>query len=196
MPNKEPVKTEQLNDTGRPNITEDQYMQWLITMQPFLQAGNTLYYAMEKTDLLGHSFSIYEKYRSKDWFSQKVDALRRTPGEMANNIVYRLLSAINTKTLEGITPSQLTREELDVIKLVAEKHRTAQPFFVTRTENAEVDPSQVGNILDTIEQSDYGTLGSEAKKQMVAHDSSVQNKGQDGSNSDVQTELPPTETPS
>lgn len=174
----EPIKTQpNPSGNGRPVITDEQYRLWLDDMAPFLKAGNTLWYAIERSNLQTHAFSIYEKYRSGDWFSQKVDAYRRTMGELVNNTIYTLVTQITEKIKNGQTATGLTREELDVLKFVAEKHRTAQPFFVTRTENAEVDPDKVGKILDTMEVSDYDELGQQAKEQVVADDAPVQNQG-------------------
>jgi len=58
-----------------------------------------------------------------------------------------------------------------------------------------VYPGDVNDLLDTIEQSDYGQLGQEAEKQMVALNAPVQNQEQTGPTSDVQTELSPTAPP-
>jgi len=76
----------------------------------------------------------------------------------------------------------------------AEKHRTAQPFFVTRTEQVVKDDKEIGKILDVLD-TDYGTIGREAKKQVVALNSPVQNKEQAGADSHVQPELPTTTAP-
>lgn len=54
-----------------------------------------------------------------------------------------------------------------------------------------VYPGDVNDLLDTIEQSDYGQLGQEAEKQMVALDAPVQNQEQAGPTGDIQTELSP-----
>lgn len=192
---KEPVKTNPpTGDPGRPTISEEQYQKWLDDMVPYLRAGNTLWYAMDKCLLLQHKDAIYEKYRLKDWFSEKVDAYRRSLGELINNTFFTLTRQIMDKVKNEQTAAGLTKEELDVLKFMAEKHRTSQPFFVTRTETAEVDPDKVGKILDTFD-TNYDDVGSEAKKQMVAANPPIQNQEQTGPNSNVSTQLSAIEAP-
>lgn len=161
-------------------------------MRPFLRTGCSLRYAIEKAALLGHKTAIYDKYNLKDWFSEKVDALRSTVGEMINSVGFRVVEAISTKMVESEGKVQLTSEEVQVWKTMAEKHRAAQPFFVTRTETAESNPEQLGKILDTLEKTDYERLGQQAKGQMVANDAPVQDKGQAGAASDVPAQPNPT----
>jgi hypothetical protein len=190
----EPIKTDKTNEPGRPSISETQYMDWLLLMQPFLRAGNTIWYSMERCDLLGHAKAIYQKYRSKDWFSQKIDSLRRTPGELVNNIFYNEVNRINAKMIAG---GALTREEIDVLKFMGEKHRTAQPFFVSRVENAEANPEEVGKVLDTMEgQTDYADIGREATKQVVEVNAPVQDQNKSGGSGNVPTQQPATPAPS
>jgi hypothetical protein len=194
QPAKEPLKMTKQRGNGRPEYSDEQYQRWLDEMRPWLRAGNTLYYAMDKADLLGHQTTIYDKYRANDWFSVKVNVYRQTMGELANNITFKLLENINMKVIEGA--KSLSREDFDLLKLVAEKHRTAQPFFVNRLETAESDPSQVGKILDTLEmQSDYGTLGQKIARQSVETDPPLQDKEQSGAVGDVPTEQDTTQTP-
>jgi hypothetical protein len=117
---------------------------------------------------------IYEKYKLNDWFSQKVDIYRATPGILANDILTKTLMDINDKIKQGRT---VTEDEMKNVRFMAEKHRTAQPYFVTRTETAEADPSKVGKVLDVLEgKTDYEQLGQEASKQMVADEQPVQDK--------------------
>lgn len=191
---KEPLKTDpNPKGTGAPTISDEQYNSWLDTMRPFLRAGNSLRYSMEKCALLQHKTVIYEKYKLNDWFSEKVDAWRATMGEMANNIVFTQMENIQDKMIKGQTA--LSKEDFDVVKLVAEKHRTAQPFFVTRTETATADPNTVGKILDTLEmKTDYAKLGPEVIKQGVAANTSIQNPEQSGPASDVQPKPDTTTT--
>lgn len=162
-------------ENGRPAYTDEQYQEWLHDLEPFLKKGNSIYYCCNRAGLSSQYWTILEKYKLNDWFSKKVDAYRAYPGELANDTIITALMQIDTKLKTNAGP--LTKEDLDVLKLVAEKHRTAQPFFVTRQENAEADPTKVGKILDTIEATDYGTLGQEASKQMVAVDPPIQNQG-------------------
>lgn len=159
-------------DTGRPEHTEEQYQKWLEDMAPFLKAGNTLYYAMEKADLVQHKDSIYVKYRLKDWFSEKIDAYRRYPAELVNNIFYKIIDKVNDR-LKNDQP--VAEDDMKNVRFFAEKHRTAQTFFVTRTETQEADPEKVGKILDDLE-TDYDYVGQQAKKQMVAVDAPIQDK--------------------
>ena len=81
--------------------------------------------------------------------------------------------AINERLAQGLP---LTDEDWRNVRFMAEKHRTTQAFFVNRTETAVADPAKVGKILDTME-SDYGNVGQEASKQMVANDPPLQDKG-------------------
>jgi len=153
-------------EPGRPETTDEQFLKWLDLMTPWLKAGNTIYYALEKADLINHQTTIYEKYRLNDWFSQKVNRLRALPGELANEAFYKLVQIISDKVK---TEVPLSREDIDILKFFAEKHRTSQPFFVTRTETAVADPSQVGKILDTIEEAnktDYGKLADNASAEL------------------------------
>jgi hypothetical protein len=191
----EPLKTEQTGAPGRPEYSDEQYQKWLEEMAAFLRAGNTIWYAMDKCALLQFKDSIYGKYRLKDWFSEKVDAYRASLGEMVNNTFFTLTKQITDKVKNEQTAAGLTKEELDVLKFMAEKHRTSQPFFVTRTEMAASDPDKVGKILDNIE-TDYNYVGSEAKRQMVATNSPIQDQKQTGANSNVSTQLPTTQAPS
>lgn len=167
---------------GRPPIAEAQYRIWLDDMAPYLKMASTIYYAIEKADLLRHIASIYEKYRKKDWFAERIDAYRREVGEMTNNATVRLMKKIEEKLKQDIT---LTKDEQDFMKWFAEKHRTAQPFFVTRTEQVIKDDVEVGKILDVLD-TDYESIASEASKQILALNPPIQNQEQTGSNSDVQ----------
>ena len=186
----EPVLTNP-PENGRPEISEEQYAKWLDQMAPFLKLASSLYWAMEKAELLQHSGVIYKKYKLGDWFMKKVDAYRRQIGEITNNATVRLLGMIDEKLKQD---KPLSKDELDFMKWFAEKHRTAQPFFVTRTEQVVKDDKEIGKILDVLE-TDYDTIGREAKKQVVALNSPVQNKEQAGADSHVQPELPTTTAP-
>lgn len=78
--------------------------------------------------------------------------------------------------------------EAQVWKTMAEKHRSAQPFFVTRVESGEADDSKLGKIIETMEHTDYDDVAGEAQKQMVAINPPVQNQGQAGATGNVQTQ--------
>jgi len=159
--------------TGRPIISEDQYKLWLEELRPHLELACSLYRACTKAGLEEKYKRISEKYALNDWFSEKVDAYRRVLGENINEVLAR----ITNKALDRAKRDEtLTKEDVDVVKYMGEKHRTAQPFFVNRTETAQAKEGEVGKILDTIEQSDYDKLGTEAKGQMVANDTPIQSQ--------------------
>lgn len=177
----EPLKTQKQDGPGRPEFTEEQYAAWLEELKPYLEKGNSLYYACERAGIESHYRVICDKYKANDWFSAKVDRYRGRPGEMINDTLATLCYQIQDNIKKGVA---LTKDDLDLLKFMAEKHRTSQPFFVTRTETAQVDDSKVGKILDNME-TDYGIVGQEAHKQMVAVDAPVQNQGQTGADSNV-----------
>lgn len=158
-------------EPGRPAYTDAEYQNWLDQMSPFLKLGHALNSAIEEAALLQHRNTIYEKYRLGDWFSYKVDTWRATPGVIANDILVKALMDINDRMKQGRPVSE---DDMKNVRFMAEKHRTAQPYFVNRQETAEADPAKVGKILDTME-SDYGQLGQEASKQMVEINPPVQN---------------------
>lgn len=188
---KEPLLTKPTD--GRPAITDEQYLKWLDDMAPYLKMASTLYYAMDMANILQHKTVIYEKYKQNDWFAEKIDAYRRTIGEVANNATVRMMTQIDTKIKQQIP---LLKEEISFMQWFAEKHRTAQPFFVTRTEQVVKDDKEVGKILDVLDTTDYEAVGREASKQVVALDAPVQNPQQAGAVGDVQAQLPATTTPS
>ena len=181
-----------MGKNGRPPTTDSEYQKFIDDMAPFLKLGETLYHAMEDAGLLYHQTLIYDKYRLNDWFAQKIDNYRSYPGKIVNNILTKTMVAVNERMAQGLP---LTDEDWRNVRFMAEKHRTTQTFFVNRTDTAVADPAKIGKILDTME-SDYGTIGQEASKQMVEDKPPVQDKGQTGTDSDVQAELPATETPS
>lgn len=181
-PAKEPVKTIKTGQPGNEAFSEEQYRSWLDDMAPFLKTGNSLNYCIDKANLTAHKVTIYNKYKLNDWFSEKIDTYRSYPGELVNKTIVNLAIKAHDD-LANDRP--LSKEQYDILKFFAEKHRTAQPFFVTRTETATADPKKIGKILDNLEQTDYGELGQEAKKQMVAHDAPVQDQGQKGPNSNI-----------
>jgi len=180
-----------MGEIGRPAHDDDWYRKRLDEMRPILCLGNSIRYAAEKVAIGMHKTVLYEKYGKRDWFADKVDEYRAMPGELINDIVISLATTIKDKVTLG---KPLNREDIDIIKLVAEKHRSAQPFFVTKVETSEANPDDVGKILDKIE-NDYTEVRREAKKQMVANDAPVQNKGQAGQDSAVQPESATVATP-
>lgn len=183
---------EKPSKNGRPAYDDDWYKAMLDEMRPWLVRGNTIRYALRMIGLSQHKDVVYEKYREGKWFADKIDELRSTPGETVNSALIGLVEAIADKVRLN---KELSREEIDILKHVSEKHRSAQPFFVSRIETSEAKPDEVGKILDTIE-NDYAKLGSEAKKQILAPNAPVQNQEQAGGDRDVSSELPANEAPS
>jgi len=185
--------TEEPKGQGRPAYTEEQYAIWLEEMRPHLELSNSLWRASQKAAIESHYTLLREKYALGDWFSAKVDAYRSIPGENGNEAEVRAVS----KILDKIKREEpIDRVEADLLKHFNEKHRTAQPFFVTRTETAEAKREDVGKILDIIEGggNEYDELGSEATKQMVEIDESIQDPKQSGNPGEIPTELHPTPT--
>lgn len=152
-----------INDNGRPEYTDEQYRVWFDEMAPFLKLGNSLYFAMEKTLLLRHKDSIYRKFRLNDWFCEKIEAFQRYPSEVVNSIFSRLILIIDEKVRNG---QPVNDEEWRNLRFFAEKHRSCQPFFTTRTEIEQVDTNKIGKILDSLEreETDYNNVASEAQK--------------------------------
>lgn len=181
----EPLDTIKNGKQGRPEYSEEQFQSWLEEMRPWLRAGQSLYYSMDKAGLQNHQATIYNKYALKDWFSIKVDALRGTVGELVNAVGFKIIEAAHTRIIETEGKTTLSNEEVRIWQTMAEKHRTAQPFFVTRTESAEAKDEDLGKILDTIEATNYEQLGQKAGRQMVETDQPVQNQEQAGPDSDV-----------
>lgn len=145
----ENIKTEKTSDgPGRPAIADEQYWDWFSRMRPFLENGSSLWYAMEKADLLAHQTVIYEKYREGGEFTRKIDNLRALVGEYANLIAVKTLKNVHTKIVETNGDYNMTREELQIWKTVAEKHRTAQPFFANRVEEAEAKDDEFGKVVE------------------------------------------------
>lgn len=185
----EPVLTTKQDGPGRPEISEEQYKLWLEEMRPHLELACSLLRACIKAGLEDKYYScILGKYKLNDWFAKKVDAYRAQLGENINEALAR----ITNKALDRAKRDEvLTHDEVDVIKHMSEKHRTAQPFFVNRTEQVTPPEGQVGKVLDILEGSDNEDVGRQAEKQVVATEPPIQNKEQTGANSDV----PPEPTP-
>lgn len=176
---------------GRPPHDDDWYRARLDEMRPVLILGNSIRYAAEKSGNESHVWVLYEKYRANDWFAHKVDAWRAMPGEVINNSIISLVYDISDRVR---LKQPITDNDVRILKLAAERHRSAQPYFANRIEEAPVEPAEVGKILDKVE-TDYVQLGFEASKQMVALDAPVQDQKQIGPGGDVQTELPAAQAP-
>lgn len=188
------IKVPNPSGNGAPIISEEQYRIWLDDMRPYLRQGSSLNYAIEKADLTKYLNRIYEKYRVGDWFSQRVDTLRSTVGELINNIGFKVIENLHNRMVETDGKTVIADHEAKMWKTMAEKHRTAQSFFVNRTETADADDSKLGKIIESLDKSDYDELAGEAQKQILANDASVQNQGQERSDSSVQAEPNPVET--
>jgi hypothetical protein len=188
---KEPIKTKETG--GRPSPSDEQFAIWLTEIKPWLELSNSLYAACGKSGLENHYAVILRKYNLNDWFSKKVDAYRASAGEDVSEVFVRLVKKIAERVKAQMV---ISREEIEILKHFSEKHRTAQPFFVTRFETAEAKDEDIGKILDVIEASNNEIVGREAKKQMVEAEQPVQNQEQTGANSPVSTELPAVEVPS
>lgn len=145
MSKKKRSKTVPTGKTGRPEIKDDQFRAWLDEMRPFLVLGCSLDRAILKSGLIKHRTTIYKKSKLGDWFTDEIDQLRSLPGENVNEAFARLISQI----LDKIKREEvLTRNEVDVLKHFSEKHRTAQPFFVSRTETAQAKDEDFGRIVE------------------------------------------------
>ena len=153
--------------SGRPPHSDEQYQIWLNEMAPFLQLGNSLYYAMEKANLIRNKDSIYRKCRLNDWFCEKIHAFQSYPGEVVNTIFSRIVFIADEKIKRG---EPISKEEWRALRFFAEKHRSSQPFFVQRYEVAQVEPDKIGKLLDEIEvanKTDYAKLANEASKSLI-----------------------------
>jgi hypothetical protein len=185
-----PDTTKQKDPGGRPAFTDIQFQDFLDEMSAFLKMGDTLYSAMDSAGLLKHKDAIYEKMRSGDWFSEKVKVYQSYPAKLVKNILVTAVQNVSEKVKQE---KPVSEDEMKNVRFMAEKYRPAQVYFVTRSETQQSEESDVGKVLDNME-TDYDSIGREAKKQMVAAQSSIQNKGQVGSNSNIQTEPGSTST--
>lgn len=182
---------------GRPEgpiYSDEQFREWLKLMEPFLENGNSLNYAIIKAGLSIYRMSIYRKYSLKDYFCERIDLLRREPGEIANEAIVTQIKNISKLIKTGVSP---TADENKLLMFFAEKSRSAQPFFVNRTETANAKP--IDDVLDALEPQGEEELeddvASEIKKQMVETDTSLQDQEQAGSGSDVQAQPDATQAP-
>lgn len=128
-----------IDNGGRPTTTEEQYEKWLEDLRPYLKLGSTLNYAIEKASLSQHRTTLYEKYRLKDWFSDKIDIYRSYLGEIVNDIFGREVLNIEEAQKQG---RQVTEEQWRNLRFFAEKHRSGSPFFVSRQEIAQTVPNK------------------------------------------------------
>ncbi len=137
-----------MEENGRPAYADEEYQKWLDDLAPFLKMGSSLHYAMEKACLVMHKDSIYRKFRLNDWFCEKIEAYRRYPGELVNHIMVNQLFLIEQRVKNG---NSVSREDWHVLRFMAEKHRTCQPFFTQRYEVAHVESNDIERVLDELE---------------------------------------------
>lgn len=163
-----------MDTIGRPSYSDEQYQSWLDELAPFLKLGNSLSYSIEKAGLAKHRTSLYEKYNLGDWFSDKVDAFMRMPGEIVNSIFTRMIITIDEKVKQE---QPLTAEDYKNLRFFAEKHRTCHPFFTNRTEMDVKDSKEsISRVLDQleIEKTDYKRVALEARKTLDTMNAAVQ----------------------
>lgn len=155
-----------MNGVGRPEYTDEQFQAWLNDMAPFLKSGNSLFFAIEKAKLSQHKDSIYRKSRLNDWFCEKIQTYQQYPGEIVNNIFTRLVLTVDKKVRNG---SLISNEDWRNIRFFAEKHRSCQPFFLTKTETTQIDPIEIGRVFERLEinKTDYTEVAKEAEKSLA-----------------------------
>lgn len=179
-------------DIGRPEYTDEDYKKWLEDLMPFLKLGETLSSAIEDAGWSKHRTTIYEKYRLKDWFSDRVDAYRAMPGRAAHNILVRIVMEAETKQKQGIP---LTDDDTRNVRFYAEKARSSQPYFVNRTETIPAQPIEdIFEELNNVDES-QDELAETASQQMVETESPIQDKGQVGATDNVPPEPNPATPP-
>lgn len=155
-----------MDTTGRPSFTDEQYQSWLDELAPFLKLGNSLNYSIERAGFTKHRTTLYEKYNLADWFSYKVDAFMRMPGEIVNSIFTRVISIIDEKVKQE---QPLTSEDYKNLRFFAEKHRSCQPFFANRTEMDVKDLKEsTARVIAQLEETDYEHVALESKKALSA----------------------------
>ena len=136
-------------EKGAPEYSDDQYQSWLEDMRPFLRQGCSLNYAIEKAGLEKFKGTIYNKSKQKDWFFEKITRLQSTISDLNNSVIFKIVERVHTKLVEskdvGIDP-----QEAKIIALVAEKHRTSQPYWVTKVETSEAKEEDFGKIVEPV----------------------------------------------
>lgn len=155
-----------MDTIGRPSYSDEQYQSLLDELAPFLKLGNSLNYSIERARLIKHRTTLYEKYSLGDWFSDKVDAFMRMPGEIVNSIFTRLIASIDEKVKQE---QPLTTEDYKNLRFFAEKHRSCQPFFTNRTEMDVKDLKEsTTRVIARLEETNYEHVALEAKKALSA----------------------------
>lgn len=131
---------------GRPGFTDEDYKDFLDDLKPFLKMGKSLYNACEKAHLERQYRAIMNKYNLKDWFYSKVQEYQGEIGELANDLFYSLIVDLHGKVKRG---EKLNEIENKQAMFVAERHRSAQKYFVNRFETAKGRP--VEEVLGDLE---------------------------------------------
>lgn len=149
-------------EIGNQPLAESEYESFLTDMAPFLKLGESFYGAIVDAGLVKHKTAIYAKYAQKGDFAEKIDLWRSYPGKMANNILVKRLMLVDEKIKQGLPVSE---EEMRDVRFFAEKHRSAQPYFVTRQEVAQVEKDDICRILDRLEapETDYAKFAEDAR---------------------------------
>lgn len=119
------------DDNGRPEYPEEQYHTWFDELAPFFKLGETLNAAIDDAGLQQHRTTLYKKSKLNDWFLDRMQSLQAIPGKLANNILVKRLMAVDEKIKQGLPP---TEEEMKDVRFIAERHRSAHPYFVNRSE--------------------------------------------------------------
>jgi len=130
---------------GRPKVTKEQLQTWLDEIRPFLVGGCTLRGSLDRAGLLKHKDTVYENYKLGGWFSDKIDEYQAILGEHVNESFHDLVALIKTKIKQE---KILSRDEIRILEFVAEKHRTSQPFFVSRVETAKAKEEDFGKVVE------------------------------------------------
>lgn len=182
-----------MGEPGRPITPDETFAGWLDEMAPYLKQGHSLDYAMDKCGFLvetkkendvSHERAIRLKYNRNDWFRRKVDNFIAQAGELINNLFFNELMLAVEAQKQG---RALTEEQWKNLRFMAEKHRSAQRYFVTRTENAS--GKTVDDVLGELNndpEPEHTEFAESIKKQDVANDPPVQNQGQAGQDNNIQ----------
>lgn len=141
-----------MDNNGRPAYLDNQYQTWLEDMKPFLKGGCSLNRAIEGAGLDRHKDSIYRKSKLNDWFCEKINAYRTYIGELVNHTFGVKVTEIYNRTVCHGEP--LTKLDAKIICFLATKHRSCQPFFVTRNETHQARQVDAKRILDKLERND------------------------------------------
>jgi len=163
----EPIKTKEPtkgSPGGRPEIAEEQYYLWLDELSTFLKQGCSLWYAIDKCGLAAHKDSIYKKDREDKRFSEKIDRYQSFITELNNSAIFKVVQGTHTRLIESEKYIPCN-EEIRVMTLIAEKHRTSQTHWVNRVEEAEANDEDFGKVVDRIPVIEYVVPKEDEKKE-------------------------------